>query len=130
MQPSALMCGRYQPFHAGHDWLIRQELQHGPVQIAVRNIEPDDRNPLTTQQTVEILEAAYEGEAVRVIVIDDIRSVSYGRGVGYDITEHVPPPDIGGISATRIRECIANGDDSWKDVVPAKAQALVAEYLG
>ena len=34
----------------------------------------------------------------------DIESINYGRGVGYDIIEHVPPSDIKEISATRIRE--------------------------
>jgi hypothetical protein len=30
--------------------------------------------------------------------------VNYGRGVGYDIIEHIPPSQIGKISATKIRE--------------------------
>ena len=34
----------------------------------------------------------------------DIESVNYGRGVGYDIIEHVPPNSIKEISATKIRE--------------------------
>ena len=41
---------------------------------------------------------------MRVIIIPDIESVNYGRGVGYDIIEHVPPSDIGEISATKIRK--------------------------
>ena len=39
---------------------------------------------------------------VKVIIIPDIESVNYGRGVGYDIIEHVPPKEIGDISATSI----------------------------
>ena len=39
-----------------------------------------------------------------MIIIPDIESVNYGRGVGYDIIEHVPPSEIGEISATKIRE--------------------------
>ena len=38
----------------------------------------------------------------------DIESINYGRGVGYDIIEHVPPSDIKEISATRIREELRN----------------------
>ena len=38
----------------------------------------------------------------------DIESINYGRGVGYDIIEHVPPSDIKEISSTRIREQMRN----------------------
>ena len=41
---------------------------------------------------------------VKVMIIPDIESVNYGRGVGYDIIEHEPPKEIGDISATKIRE--------------------------
>ena len=40
---------------------------------------------------------------VRVIIIPDIESVNYGRGVGYEIIEHEPPAQIKRISATEIR---------------------------
>ena len=41
---------------------------------------------------------------IKVIIIPDIESINYGRGVGYDIIEHVPPSDIKEISATKIRK--------------------------
>ena len=41
---------------------------------------------------------------VTVMVIPDICSIEFGRGVGYDIIEHIPPTEIGEISATKIRE--------------------------
>ena len=41
---------------------------------------------------------------LKVIIIPDICSVEFGRGVGYDIIEHIPPPEIHDISATKIRE--------------------------
>ena len=41
---------------------------------------------------------------VMVSIIPDIESVNYGRGVGYEIIEHIPPEDIKEISATKIRE--------------------------
>jgi hypothetical protein len=43
-------------------------------------------------------------ERVKVMVIPDIESVNFGRGVGYDIIEHIPPQEVGEISATKIRE--------------------------
>jgi len=39
-----------------------------------------------------------------ISIVPDIESINYGRGVGYEIIEHVPPEDIKEISATRIRE--------------------------
>ena len=41
---------------------------------------------------------------VKVIIIPDICSVEFGRGVGYDIIEHIPPTEIAEISATKVRE--------------------------
>ena len=40
---------------------------------------------------------------VKTIIIPPIESVNYGRTVGYDIIEHIPPQDIKEISATKIR---------------------------
>ena len=33
-------------------------------------------------------------------------SVNYGRGVGYEINEFVPPKDVSSISATEIRKSL------------------------
>ena len=43
---------------------------------------------------------------VKVIPIPDISSVNYGRGVGYEINEFVPPKDVSRISATEIRKSL------------------------
>lgn len=40
--------------------------------------------------------------------IPDVCSVDFGRGVGYDIVEWIPPAEIGEISATKIRESLKN----------------------
>jgi len=126
----AMFIGRWQPFHNGHKWLISQKLSEGtPVLVAVRDIPPDEKNPFTTTQTIEMLEKAYEDDDVVVIPIPDIESVNYGRGVGYGILEHVPPPDVGFVSATSIRERIKSGDNSWKENVDEKIWGLVTKYL-
>ena len=122
--------GRWQPPHKGHQWLISQKLKEGcPILIMVRDIPPDEKNPFTTEQTVEMLSKIYEDEEVVVMAIPDITGVNYGRGVGYAITEHVPPDDIERISATQIRNCINNDDDSWKKLVDEKAHDIVVKYL-
>ncbi|HMT08539.1 MAG TPA: adenylyl-sulfate kinase [Pyrinomonadaceae bacterium] len=127
----AMFVGRWQPFHNGHQWLIAQKLDKGvPVLIAVRDVVPDERNPLTTRQTVAILKNAYEGKDVEIIVIPDIESVNFGRDVGYEINEFVPPDDIKTISATEIRESINSGSDDWKGKIDERNQHLIAKYLG
>ena len=127
----AMFIGRWQPFHNGHKWLIGQKLDRGiPVLIAVRDVRPDEKNPLTTGQTVEILTKMYEGADVEIIVIPDIESVNIGRRVGYEVNEFEPPPEIGGISATEIRSDLAAGSDRWKSNVDAKIHELVARHFG
>ena len=103
----AIFIGRYQPYHYGHINLIQQKLNEGiPALIMVRDIEPDVKNPFTTEQTVRMIEKYHKskGDDVKVMIIPDIESVNYGRGVGYEINEFVPPKDIGNISATEIRK--------------------------
>jgi hypothetical protein len=38
------------------------------------------------------------------MIIPDVCSVEFGRGVGYDIIERVPPTNVAEISATKIRK--------------------------
>mgnify|MGYP002639273177 FL=1 len=105
----SMFVGRWQPLHKGHLWLINERLKEGKnVWLAIRDVEPDERNPWTAQ---EILEMVHEGELKELIIegrviatiIPDIESINYGRGVGYDVIEHIPPTEIGEISATSIR---------------------------
>ena len=51
----------------------------------------------------ELKDLIQDGKVITSI-IPDIESINYGRGVGYDIIEHIPPQEIGEISATSIRE--------------------------
>jgi cytidyltransferase-like protein len=128
----AIFIGRFQPYHYGHIELIEQKLKEGkPVLIMVRDIEPDEKNPFTTEQTVSMIKKYHESknDDVKVIVIPDIESVNFGRGVGYEINEYVPPKDIGGISATGIRNSIKNGDEYWRKMVDESIQEDVLNYL-
>lgn len=111
----ALFIGRWQPLHPGHKWLFEQKLNQGiPLLIAVRDTPINDSNPFTTEDVISNLEKEYseevKSEMVKVIPIPDIESVNYGRGVGYEINEFVPPKKIGKISATKIREEIKENE--------------------
>lgn len=106
----SMFVGRWQPLHKGHLWLINERLKEGKnVWLAIRDVKPDDKNPWTAEQ---IQDMVHEGELKDLIsdgrvvtsIIPDIESINYGRGVGYDIIEHIPPAEIGDISATTIRE--------------------------
>jgi cytidyltransferase-like protein len=128
----AIFIGRYQPYHYGHIELIQQKLNEGiPALIMVRDIEPDEKNPFTTEQTVSMIKKYHQskGDDVKVIIIPDIESVNYGRGVGYEINEFTPPNNIGFISATKIRESIKNNDNSWRNMVHQSIQDDVINFL-
>jgi FAD synthase len=105
----SMFIGRWQPWHSGHQWLIDQRLEQGKnVLICIRDINPDYINPFTAQEVEEnitkhLSNLINEGR-VKVMVIPNIESVNFGRGVGYDIIEHIPPENIKEISATKIRE--------------------------
>ena len=128
----AIFIGRYQPYHYGHINLIQQKLNEGiPALIMVRDIEPDEKNPFTTEQTVSMIQKYHEtkGDDVKVVIIPDIESVNYGRGVGYEINEFTPTEEIGFISATKIRESIKQNNNSWRDMVDESIQEDVEKYL-
>tara|TARA_Y100000996_G_scaffold413306_1_gene401265 strand:- start:6919 stop:7248 length:330 start_codon:yes stop_codon:yes gene_type:complete len=108
-----MFIGRWQPWHDGHRWLIDQRLNEGKnVLICVREVSKDDKNPydpLEVKKNIEnLLSDFIKSKKIKVIVIPDIESVNYGRGVGYDIIEHIPPSEVGKISATEIRKKLFN----------------------
>ena len=128
----AIFVGRYQPYHYGHINLIQQKLDEGiPALIMVRDIEPDEKNPFTTEQTVSMIEKYHKdkGDDVKVMIIPDIESVNYGRGVGYEINEYTPTEEIGYISATTIRDSIKNGDNNWESMVDPSIHTLIKTYI-
>jgi nicotinamide mononucleotide adenylyltransferase len=105
----SMFIGRWQPWHPGHRWLIDQALNKDKnVLICIRDIEPDEKNPWYSIEVMsnlhkELADLIDEGR-VRVMIIPDIDSVNFGRGVGYDVIEHEPPTEVKEISATKIRE--------------------------
>jgi nicotinamide mononucleotide adenylyltransferase len=104
-----LFIGRWQPLHQGHKELFNQVLESGGnVCIAIRDVSPDEKNPYEATDVYKNICKEYqkliEEKRVMVIIIPDICSVDFGRGVGYDVSEWIPPKEIAEISATKIRE--------------------------
>lgn len=111
----ALFIGRWQNWHKGHEWLIRQQFDKGKnVWIAIRDVEVDENNPKSASQIytelVNELFVLIGTGRLMISVIPDIESVNYGRGVGYDVIYHEPPKEIERISGTKIREGKMNSD--------------------
>ena len=105
----SLFIGRWQPLHTGHKELFRQVINEGgKVCVAIRDGEVSEKNPFSPLQVMtnifDEMQDEVEAGTLKVIIIPDICSVEFGRGVGYDIIEHIPPPEVAEISATKIRE--------------------------
>jgi len=126
-----LFIGRYQSPHKGHMHIFNTFLKEGkPVLIAIRDIEQDAANPLKAVQVKSLWEKVYENNSlVKVIIIPDIASVNYGRGVGYEVNEIKVDATIANISATEIRNQILTEQTEWKDFVDEKIHALLSFYL-
>lgn len=125
---AAFFIGRWNSvFHRGHETIIRKKLDEGvPVIMAVRNVKPDEKNPWTAKEVKEMLDYQWENEPrVKVIIIPDVASVEYGRGVGYEVNEIKVDKTIAGISGTECRKLIAEGRDEWKEFVPPR----IVEFL-
>lgn len=105
----AMFIGRWQPWHAGHRWLIDQALDEGKkVLLCIRDVPVSEKNPWPAQEILmnlsNELKDLLETGNLQIMKIPDIESINIGRGVGYDVIEHVPPQEIHDISATKIRE--------------------------
>jgi cytidyltransferase-like protein len=106
-KPTAMMLGRWQPWHAGHQALFEETLKKtGQVIIMVRDLPKDKNNPFDYKEVkkrIEIALVKYRGK-FKIIKVPNITNICYGRGVGYKIEEIVLPKEIQEISATKIRE--------------------------
>jgi len=105
----AMFVGRWQTLHAGHDWLFNQRLDKGEnILICIRDVPKGAKDLLSASEVKRNMEERYseliDSGRVRLLIIPDISSINYGRDVGYEITEHVPPEDIGKVSGTEIRK--------------------------
>ena len=93
----------------------------------VRDIPNDKKNPFTTDEVVRMIEKVHtdKKDLVKIIVIPDIESVNFGRGVGYEINEYIPNKKIDDMSATKIRKSLDESNEKWIDMVPEKARDFI-----
>ena len=105
-KPTAMMLGRWQPWHKGHQELFKKTLERtGQVIIMIRDMINSKDNPFHVEQVKKNINEAlidYVGQ-YKIIVVPNITNICYGRTVGYKIEEIVLPLEIQAISATKIR---------------------------
>lgn len=149
--PRALVVGRFQPFHKGHQALIDAALDAAArvvVAIGSSQEEGTSLNPFSFEERARMVEAVY-GDAVDVVAVPDIHDppnwVAHVRDrVGaFDVfygndrsTSHlfeaagVRTVDPGLVDrdryeATTLRARMASGDPSWENDVPAPVASLL-----
>jgi phosphopantetheine adenylyltransferase len=106
-KPTAMMLGRWQPWHKGHQELFKKALERtGQVIIMIRDMPTSKENPFDVKKVEENIKEAltsYHG-MYEIMVVPNITNICYGRGVGYKIEEIELPKEIQEISATKIRK--------------------------
>ena len=117
-KPTVQLLGRWQPWHDGHTELFKHAYETtGQVVIMVREMPIDDNNPFDYEQVWhgirDNLQVAGYNYTEHYIVMKapNIVDVSYGRDVGYTLTQHDLGATIHDISATNIREFLRIAGD-------------------
>ena len=118
-KPTALLLGRWQPWHDGHLALFERALaKTGQVVIQVRDVEGSsggdgqDDNPFSYEEiskdiAEKLLLSGYKiNEDFVIQLVPNITNITYGRGVGYSIEQESFDSDIESISATMIRKSL------------------------
>ena len=106
-KPAAMMLGRWQPWHDGHQALFEEALTRtGQVIVMVRHMPHSENNPFDFKKVRKRIETAlqkYEGR-FEVIQVPNITNIVYGRDVGYKVEKISLDKQIEAISATKIRQ--------------------------
>ncbi len=106
---TALIIGRWQPWHKGHRELFKAALAKAErVAIGVRATHgTDGKNPFSFKEVKKFidddLQNEYEGK-YEVVELPNITNVIYGRDVGYKVEKISFDDDVEKISATNVRK--------------------------
>ena len=130
-KPYNLFIGRFQSPHKGHQAIFDEYLsKNEPILIAIRTVITDENNPLSAIEVAKLWQEIYkDNPLVAIMIMPDICSVNYGRGVGYEVREIEAKSEIASISATEIRKSIVNGDDYWKQFVDEKIHGILPNMI-
>jgi adenylylsulfate kinase len=103
-KPTALMIGRYQPWHEGHQALWEKANEKtGQTVIAVRHTQgTSEKDPFDYEMVAERIRATTGSSFV--VKLPNITNIVYGRDVGYKIEQIDLGSDIHAISATQKRK--------------------------
>ncbi|MFH1972942.1 MAG: adenylyltransferase/cytidyltransferase family protein [archaeon] len=102
-----LFIGRFQPFHLGHEMIIRSILEVGNIPvIGIKGYMNGGQkeNPYTYEERVTMIRKIFGDEVEILQWLPDIKEFLYGRNVGYKIRQVKLHKNIEEISATKIRE--------------------------
>jgi nicotinamide mononucleotide adenylyltransferase len=122
-KPTAMMLGRWQPWHDGHTELFCRALSEtGQVAILIRDVggiigrdagagrtNVQEDNPFSAQEAIANIEVGLDeagftnNKQYIIMMVPNIVDISFGRGVGYTFTEHDLGKSVENISATKIR---------------------------
>jgi adenylate kinase family enzyme len=105
--PTALMLGRYQPWHYGHRKIFEKSLiATGQVLIFVKDVHKLGDNPFSFSQVKNFIskDLVEFKNRFKIIKAPNITNIFYGRKVGYKIKKINLDKNIQKISATKIRK--------------------------
>ena len=106
---TALIIGRWQPWHEGHRELFKAALERAErVAIGVRLTHgTDGKNPFTFEEVCKFIDDDLRKDyqdKYEIIDLPNITNVIYGRDVGYKVEKISFDDEIESISATSVRK--------------------------
>lgn len=106
-KPTALVLGRFQPFHEGHRQIVLAGLKKaGQVLIAVRTMPRSSSNPYSFSEVLRAIQDQELEGNVGVILVPNITTVLFGRTPGWVMQRVELPESIERISGTEIRAAL------------------------
>lgn len=111
-QNTALIVGRFQPFHEGHYRLSIKALEEvGAICFGVRETYGLEKNPYSFEvvknNIIEYFnknDKKWDNKKMKIIKLPNITDICYGRDVGYKIRKIELDQELEKISATEIRK--------------------------
>ena len=98
-EPHALMLGRFQPWHEGHEALWQEaNTRTGNTAVAVRSTFGLEKDPLTFDEVKSYIPHN------TILRMPNITHIIYGRDVGYKIEQVHLSPELEKVSATDKRK--------------------------